>query len=200
MGTFKKKWISAIVLAAGESKRMGRPKQLMPFGNKTILEQVIDSLLDSRVDEVVLVLGYHAEELRQVIANRAVKIVVNPDYHKGMSTSIIAGLKQVSRRTQAVMFVLGDQPLVSHQTIDQLIQEFDNHGQGIAIPTYRGRRGHPVIFDMKYKDELLKLTGDIGARQIALNHPEEILEVPVNSPGIIIDIDTTDDYNSLSLS
>jgi len=189
--------LSAILLAAGESKRMGKPKQLMPLGSSTILEQAIDNLLNSAVDEVIVVLGYKAEEITKTIAAKPVKIIVNPNYRQGMSTSIIAGLILVDSQAQAVMLALGDQPLVDSQTINQLIDEFYNHDKGIAIPTYQGKRGHPIIFAIKYKPELLELEGDIGGRQIIQCHPDDILEVAVDSKSVIADIDTRADYHSL---
>lgn len=187
--------ISAILLAAGESKRMGELKQLMPFGqNTTIVEQAIDNLLSAAVNEVIVVVGYRAEEVIKSIVGKPVKIAINPNYRQGMSTSIIAGLNLVDGRAQAAMLTLGDQPLINSQTINRLLEEFHNHDRGIAIPTYQGRRGHPIIFAIKYKEKLLELKGDIGGRQIVKDHPDDILEVAVNAGGIITDIDTISDY------
>ncbi len=188
--------ISAIILAAGESKRMGKPKQLMPLGSGTILEQTIDNLLNSEVKEVIVVIGHRAEEMNNLIANIPVRVALNPAYHEGMSTSIIAGLNLIDSRAQAVMLALADQPFVDSQTINRLIDEFSTHNKGIAIPVYQGRRGHPVIFAIKYKEELLRLKGDIGGRQIIKDHPDDILEVAVDSENIITDIDTINDYQS----
>ncbi len=175
---------------------MGKLKQLMPFGKSTILEQAIDNLLSSVVDETIVVLGHKAEEIEKAIAAKPIKIIVNPNYGKGMSTSIIAGLKLISVQAQAVMLALGDQPLVDSQTINRLIGEFSRHDKGIAVPTYKGKRGHPVILAIKYKAELLKLKGDIGAREIIKHHPDDVLEVAVASESVISDIDTRDDYRS----
>ncbi len=188
--------VSAILLAAGESKRMGRLKQLLPLGRTTMVEQSIDNLLNSKVNEVIVVLGHEAEEIIKKIATKPVKIEVNPIYHQGMSTSIIAGLKLVDDGARAVMLALADQPFIDSQTINRLIDEFCDHNKGIVVPTYQSRRGHPIIFAIKYKEELSGLKGDIGGRQILEHHPDDVLEVAVASPGINIDIDTTDDYNS----
>jgi len=182
--------ISAILLAAGESKRMGKLKQLTPFGRSTILEETVNNLLNSKVSEVIVVLGARADEVTEKIALKPVQTVVNPDYQQGMSTSLIAGLRLIDSKAQAVMFALGDQPLINSQTINRLIEEFCNHDKGIAIPVYRGRRGHPVIFAIRYKDELFRLKGDIGGREIIDRYPDDVLEVPVNCEGIYIDIDT----------
>jgi len=182
--------VSAILLAAGESKRMGKFKQLMPLGNSTMVEQTTDNLLSSGVSEVIVVLGHRAEEVMKRVATKPIKIALNPIYHQGMGTSIVAGLNLVDSRAQAVMLVLGDQPFVDSQTIDRLIEEFDAHDKGIALPVYQGRRGHPIIFSIKYKAQLSGLKGDIGGREIIKEHPEDILEVAVECEGINIDIDT----------
>ena len=189
--------VSAILMAAGESKRMGKPKQLMPFGRSTILEQAVDNLLSSKITEIIVVLGYKAEEMIKTIASRPVKIAVNPMYQLGMSTSIVTGLNLIDDKTQAVMLALADQPLVDSKTINQLIEEFCNHNKGIAVPAYQGKRGHPVIFSIKYKKELSGLTGDIGGKQVINQHSDDILEVSVDSESINIDIDTKNDYQSL---
>jgi molybdenum cofactor cytidylyltransferase len=188
--------ISAIILAAGESKRMGKPKQLMPLGGSTILEQTIDNLLNSEVNEVIVVIGNRAEEMNKLIANMPVRIALNPAYHEGMSTSIIAGLNLIDNRAQAIMLALADQPFIDSQTINRLIDEFSTNNKGIAIPVYHGKRGHPVIFAIKYKEQLLRLKGDIGGRQIVKGYPDDILEVAVDSENIITDVDTINDYQS----
>lgn len=188
--------VSAILLAAGESQRMGRPKQLLPFGSSTILGKTIDNLLSSRADEVIVVLGTRAGAMKQVIAGRQVKVVVNPDYRKGMSASLIAGLERVDSKAQWVMVALADQPLIDKDTYNRLIEGTLGCDMGIILPTYRSKRGNPVIFSIKYKDELLGLEGDLGGREILRKHPDDILEVAVGSEGVTIDINNLDDYYS----
>jgi molybdenum cofactor cytidylyltransferase len=184
------KAVSAILLAAGRASRMGKLKQLMSLGESTMLEQTLDNLLGSKLTEVIVVLGYKAEEITKRLSGRPVKIVVNPLYRKGMGTSIAAGLRFVESQAQAVMLVLGDQPYVDSATIDSLIDAFASNKKGIAIPTYQGQRGHPLIFARNYKAPLSKLTGDVGGREIIQENPKDVLEVPVDCEGIIIDIDT----------
>lgn len=189
--------LAVIILAAGESRCMGKPKQLMPLGKTTILEQTINNFVNSTVNEVIVVVGNRAEEIVNVIANRPVILTLNPSYRQGMSTSIVAGLNSISSdKTQGVMLALADQPFVDTQTINHLVEAFGAHNKGIAIPIYQGRRGRPVIFAIKYKEELLRLKGDIGGRQIIDKHPDDILEVTVNCEGINIDIDTMGNYHS----
>lgn len=184
------KAVSAILLAAGRSSRMGKLKQLMPLGDSTILEQTLDNLLGSKAAEVIVVLGHKAEEITKRLSGRPVKLVVNPLYRKGMGTSIAAGLKFVDSQAEAVMLVLGDQPYVDSPTIDRLIDAFSSSKKGLIIPTHKGQRGHPLIFARNYKAQLSKLTGDIGGREIIRENPKDILEVSVDGEGILIDIDT----------
>ena len=189
--------VSAILLAAGEAKRMGKPKLLMPFGDDAVLERTLDNLLGSEVDEVIVVLGARAEKMKKLVASKGVKIVFNLDYRRGMSTSIIAGLKQVDSRTQWVMVALADQPMIGKETYNRLIRESPDSEKGIIVPKYKDRRGNPIIFSIKYKEELLQLVGDIGGRELLKKYQDDILEVAVDSESVTIDINTLDDYYSL---
>jgi len=188
--------VSAILLAAGESKRMGKPKLLLPFGKGTILGQTIDNLLSSKVNEIIVVVGYRAQEMIKAIANRPVKVVVNPIYHQGMSTSIIVGLNLVDNKAQRLMIALADQPLINNKIFNRLVEESLGANKGITIPIYRGKRGNPIIFSTKYKEKLLSLKGDVGGKQIIKQHPDDILEVAIDSKSINIDIDTMGNYYS----
>ena len=189
-------FISAVILAAGESKRMGQPKLSMVWEGKTILEHTIDNYLDSMASETIIVLGYKAKELTRVIGDRLVISVVNPAYHEGMSSSLISGVKIVSSRTQGIMLALADQPAIDSQTINKLIEVFGKRQKNIIIPVYQGKRGHPVIFHIKYRDELLNIKGDIGAREVIQRHADDILEVAVDCKGVLIDIDTPSDFHN----
>lgn len=142
-----------------------------------------------------MVLGHRAEEAIKTIAGKPVKMAINPNYQQGMSTSIVAGLNLVSDKAKAIMLALADQPFVDSQTINSLMEAFSAHNKGIAIPVYQGKRGHPVIFSIRYKDELLRLKGDIGSRDIIDRQPDGVLEVAVNCAGLCIDIDTMENYN-----
>jgi molybdenum cofactor cytidylyltransferase len=192
--------ISAIILAAGQAKRMGLPsgKQLLPLGKSTILETTIDYIIASEVDETLVVLGYQSEEISRRIAARPVKTVVNPDYLKGMSTSIAAGIAASDTRTQAYLFALGDQPFISTQVINLLLRAFEHDRSKIVVPIFDGKRGHPAIFPASYKQELLGLKGDVGARQVIARHEQVVAEVQVDSEGILLDIDTQEEYSAFS--
>ena len=114
--------ISAVILAAGESKRMGTTKQLLPLGNITILEQTIDNFLNSKVDDVIVIVGYKAKEITRLISNRRVIVAENPSYHDGMSTSIVTGLGFLSNKSRGIMIALADQPFIESPTINHLIK------------------------------------------------------------------------------
>ncbi len=188
--------LSAIVLAAGESKRMGKTKQLLPWGDSTIIERVVSNVLESEAGEIIVVLGCQAHSIAPRLADKPVKVVLNRDYRLGMSASIKCGLEHTSKDSDGVMIVLGDQPLIGTETINRLIGEFARSRRGIVFPVYKKRMGHPVIFAARYKPELSGLTGDFGAKKIIESHPEDILEVEVNSESVIIDINTEKDYRS----
>lgn len=187
-------FISAIILAAGESKRMGESKLLLKWREASIFEDTVDNYLASAVNEVNVILGNRATEMEKIIGDRSVTVAINPAYTKGMSTSIVIGINVMSPRTQGIMLALADQPSITSQTIDKLIQVFQQRKKGIILPTYHGQRGNPVIFDIKYRNELLALQGDIGGREIVHRHYDDVQEVSVDNRGVLIDIDTPEDY------
>lgn len=187
--------ISAIVLAAGESARLGRCKQLIRLGEKTILEHVLALIAQSSIDDVIVVLGAHADEIREHIQFAAQRIVMNPDYARGMSGSIRAGLRAVNAKSTAAMFVLGDLPFVTPQTIDRLVDAYLRSRPSIVIPTYRGARGNPVIVDRSMFARMMEIAGDVGFRTVFDQVADAILEVPVDDVGIVTDIDTQQDLD-----
>jgi len=186
--------ICALLLAAGESRRMGKPKLLLPFGQKTIVEHIVDNILQSRADKILVVLGSHRKEILSKILNRPVLSVVNHRYKKGMLSSIQAGFAALPKDTEAALVCLGDQPFIPKTVLDRLIASYERTQKGIVLPVYKNRRGHPVLIDMKHKQEVLKLSPDIGLRALVHNHPQDVLEVKVETPNILKDIDKPEDY------
>lgn len=186
--------ICALVLAAGESRRMGAPKLLLPFGEKTIIEQDVDHILQSKAERIFVVLGSYREEIEKKLTNRKVSTVINPRYHEGMLSSIQAGFKSLPAETSAVLVCLGDQPLIPHTVIDLLIATYDQTRKGIVLPVYKKRRGHPILIDIKHKHEVLNLSPDTGLRTLVHNHPQDVQEVEVDTPHILKDIDKPEDY------
>jgi molybdenum cofactor cytidylyltransferase len=201
--------ISAILLGAGESKRMGVNKLSLPWGKKTVFEHCFNTLLRSKIKEVIVVLSDRSRgiksqfEKRSSFADKGVKVTMNPNYKRGMSTSIRKGIQVMDPKSQGILIALGDQPLVKTRTINALIDAFCERKGAIVVPSFHGEKGHPVIFHRRYKKELLKLKGDMGGKSIFEKYPKSIKIVPVRSEGVIKDIDTWQEYNlptsSLSL-
>lgn len=189
--------VSAIVLAAGMSARMGSIKQLLRMGDRSLLETVIENLRKSQVDEIVLVLGFSAETIRQQVSLDGVQVVINEGYREGMGTSLGVGLSNVDPLAQAALVVLADQPFVQPGTIDLLIRRYHERKPQIAIPVYQGFRGNPVLLDRSVFPEVMGLTADIGCRAIFGSHSENILKVPVDDAGILLDVDTKKDFEKL---
>lgn len=200
--------VSAVILAAGTSSRMGSPKQLLPvpaFKEKkssvegkgsetqTLLGRVVEYVRRSRVGEIVVVLGHAAAEIRRRVPLEGVRVVVNEAYREGMGSSLRAGLAAVDSQSNAALIVLADQPFVRPATLDRLIARYAAERPQIAIPTYRGFRGNPILLDRSVFSEVTQLQGDIGCRAVFGDHQESILRVPVEDAGILVDIDEVSD-------
>jgi molybdenum cofactor cytidylyltransferase len=189
--------IVGIILSAGESKRMGTPKQLLPWGRSIILQQVIDNASASRLGKILLVLGYRAEDIADKISlSSKTSIVVNHDFKTGMSSSVKCGISHAPVDTNAFMLLLGDQPFIGSGIINQLIDRYQTGKHSIIVPVYDGQRGHPVIFDACYKQELLAIS-DQGAKEVTERHNRDIIEVHVDSADVLADIDTPQDYENV---
>jgi len=186
--------IWAMILAAGESKRMGEPKLLLPYGEKTIIEAVIGNVVQSKAEDILVVLGSDREKIEEKIKDLPVKVVFNPNFREGMLSSAQTGFQTLPEDTQCVLVFLGDQPAIPHDIIDKVIDAYNRTKKGIVLPVYEGNRGHPVLIDMKYKGEVKKLSADLGLRGVVYSHPEDIQEVEVETPSILRDIDDEDDY------
>lgn len=188
--------ISAIVLAAGEARRMGANKLLLPWGERSVLREVLHQLARSRVDEVILVVGHEADRVRGHAAGEGIKIVHNPEYREGMAASIRHGLLAVDREAEAFLVVLGDQPGISSPVIDALIDAFHKNypAKKIIAPAHRGVRGNPVLFAASFRSQALGIHGDSGLRRILADHPRELLTVEVASEAVLRDLDTPEQY------
>jgi molybdenum cofactor cytidylyltransferase len=186
--------ISAILLGAGESRRMGVNKLSLPWGSRTIFENSLHSLLRSEVDEVIIVINKKMKAFGIPLRDPRIRVLTNPHYKKGMSTSIRRGLRAIRPNTRGILIALGDQPYLKPRTVNALIHAFNRKRGEIIVPSYRGRRGHPVIFDRSYKDELSKLRGDTGARAILERYPEKVFKVRTKSQAVVKDIDLWEDY------
>ncbi|MBI2860442.1 MAG: molybdenum cofactor cytidylyltransferase [Chloroflexi bacterium] len=186
--------ISAIVLAAGLSSRMGRSKLRLGIKGKPMLQHVIDAARQSKAGEVIVVLGAEADTLRREIDTGDARVVANPRYREGLSTSLKTGLKAVSPQSQAAVILMGDQPFVTPAIIDALIERYRQPGSRIVAPVYGGRRGNPALFDRSLFPELMSVTGDKGGREIIETHPEWLETVTVDDDLAGRDIDTAEEY------
>lgn len=194
---------AGIVLAAGASTRFGKPKQLLTLNGRFLLEWVLGAALDSRLDHIVLVLGCEHERILGCLGSAAAhpkcEVLVNPDYRSGQSTSLKAGLLRVRHGFPSVMFLLGDQPLVDAALIDLLLQRYRESKKSICIPIHRAERGTPALFGRALYPELLKLTGDKGARDLLSTHPHDVLTVAITAPEVFHDIDRPEDVERIAL-
>ncbi len=188
--------IAAIVLAAGGSTRMGRPKLTLPMPDGRALVRVaVDQVLATGLDDAVVVLGGDAAAVRAALAGLPVREVVNPRYAEGQSTSLRAGLDALRPGTTAALIALGDQPLPDPAVIGRLVAAFRTTGRPIAVPRYREGRGNPVLFAAALFDELRTVTGDRGGRDVIARDPQRVTEVPVDAP-MPADVDTPEDYEA----
>jgi molybdenum cofactor cytidylyltransferase len=186
--------VAAIVLAAGGSTRMGRPKALLPIGTGTVLSTIVEKVLHAAVDRLVLVLGHEAEAVRTRAGlpdDPRLRVVVNEGWANGLASSLAAGL-EASRDAAAALVVLGDQPGIDPGTIERLLDAW-RVGAPIAAVGHAGRVIHPVLFDRSLFAELLLLKGDVGARDILRAHAGEVVKVP-GAP--LRDLDTPSDYDA----
>jgi molybdenum cofactor cytidylyltransferase len=173
---------------------MGTNKLSLPWGRKTVLQRCLRVLLSSQVGEVWVVVNKHTRELGQRLRGPRVRLVYNPQSKKWMSTSIREGIQAMDQKSRAVLIALGDQPLLKVNTVNALIQAYVEKKGTIIVPVFRGKRGHPVLFDRRYGKELLKLKRDMGARALLERHRKEVYEFNSKSEGVVVDIDTWEEY------
>ncbi len=186
--------ISGILLAAGLSTRMGEPKQLLPFGESTIVETVVDSMLGAKFEEIIVVVGHRSDEIQKQLGTRTIKTVFNPEYRDGMLTSAQAGV-QALEGSDAFALMLVDQPFITSALIDQVVDAYLRTRKGIAVPSYHYKRGHPVIFDYKYARDILALTPESGGvRTLFKKYSHDIHYVMVDTDSVLRDIDNPEDY------
>jgi molybdenum cofactor cytidylyltransferase len=188
--------IAAIVLAAGASTRMGRQKLTLPMtGGRPLVRLTVEQVLAAGLDEVVVVVGGDAEAVAAALATLPVRVVVNPRYADGQSTSLRVGLDALRPGTDAAVVALGDQPLPDPDVIRRLVAAFRTTGRPIAVPVYRDGRGNPVLFGATLFGELRGVTGDQGGRGVIARDPARVAEVPVDM-AMPADIDTPEDYEA----
>jgi molybdenum cofactor cytidylyltransferase len=189
-----REFVTGIVLAAGTSSRLGRPKQLLDLAGKPVLQHVVETLQSAGVDEIIVVLGHRADEILSAIPTTGrARVAINYRYSAGQSTSFRAGLRAASDRSEAALILLGDQPGVQANVVTRVIEVW-REGTAVAVQAgYDGVPGHPVLFDRSLWPQLEQAEGDEGARGILATHPEwrTLVEMGGSPP---LDIDTEEDY------
>ncbi len=184
--------IAIIILAAGESARMGLPKQLLPMKGKNLLQYTIDQAIASKARDVSVVLGAEAAQIQEKIRGKSFRIVKNPAWAEGMSSSIRVGVSALQDSVEAAIISLCDQPFLSAQIFDALIDAFASSNKSIVTCEFEGSVGPPVLFSRKFFSELILLYGDIGAKSIVMRHEGDVARIPF--PSGSVDLDTPDDY------
>ena len=186
----------AIILAAGSSTRMGTQKLLLSYNDSTMIETVIDNVLNSKIDKVMVVLGADSEEITKTIGNKPVEVCRNQQPEKGMLSSVMCGFKALPDSANAALVYLGDQPNIPPSITNTIIEAYNEDLYGIVIPVHNHRRGHPLLVDLKYRRDIFKLDLEKGLRSLMHLFPEDVLEVDVDEAGILLDIDTREDYSN----
>ncbi|MFY9689233.1 MAG: nucleotidyltransferase family protein [Candidatus Acidiferrales bacterium] len=181
--------LAAAILSGGESRRMGSPKALIPYRGTTFAGHLLDVVKHPRVGVIRVVLGAGAEKIRERLQLDPAVVVLNPDWASGQLSSIQAAVRSLPKdQTAGLVLCPVDHPIVSAELVAKLIAEFDSTGKPIVLPTYRGRRGHPVIFRAALYDELLAASPEVGARQVVWAHQTDVVEVPTEEKGIVLNL------------
>jgi molybdenum cofactor cytidylyltransferase len=185
--------LAAVILAAGESRRMGQPKALVEFRGRTFLERLLEATRHPRVGITRVVLGAGAEEIRAKLKLDPSIVVANPEWEKGQLSSIQAAIRSLpTGQSEGMLLCPVDHPLVSADLVATLIAEFDSSGKQIVLPVYHGRRGHPVIFHSDLYEELSAAPIDIGARAVVWAHAAELLEVSSEEEAVVLNLDDSE--------
>jgi molybdenum cofactor cytidylyltransferase len=173
---------------------MGTQKLLLPFGQSTIIETVVDNVLNSYIDHVMVVLGANQPEIQEVLKKRPVQFCHNLEHELGMLSSVKCGIRALPSDALTTLIYLGDQPGIPPSVTNAVINAYSEELFGIVIPVHMHRRGHPLLVDMKYRKKIEELNLEEGLRTLRHHFPEDVLEVEVDEPGILVDIDTREDY------
>ena len=188
--------VAGVVLAAGESRRMGRLKALLPFGPGTVIEQVLQPLLQIELAEVVVVLGHRAPDIAAVIQSLPIRLLYNPQYQQGMTTSVQVALRAITPIPDAYLVALVDQPHIGPEPARQVLAAFARTHKGIVIPAYRDKRGHPIVLASRYRQDVLDLGEQQGLHLVTRGHPDDTIEVPVDDDAILRDMDYPAEYEA----
>lgn len=181
--------LAAVILAAGESRRMGRPKALLPYRDGTFLSHLVEITRHPKIGLTRIVVGAHGEEIERAAARPDGEIIFNPDWPQGQLSSIQAALRSVSEgQSDGILLCPVDHPLVTAELVGLLIQQFYSGEKQIVVPKYDGRRGHPMIFSRQLYPELLAAPADVGARAVVWAHAGDVLEVSTEEEGVVLNL------------
>src|SRR5215213_6715109 len=189
--------VAALILAAGASARMGRPKQLLDWEGRPLVRAAAEVALAAQLDPLLIVIGSAQAQVAEALAGLPLRMIANPDYATGQSTSLRTGVAALDQDVDAVVVLLGDQPFVTATIVEQLVAEWQASGAAIVAPTYAGQRGNPVLFARSVFPELLAIQGDQGARGVLAADRARVRLVAFDDPRPLTDIDTPEDYERL---
>lgn len=192
--------VSAVVLAAGLSTRMGRNKLLLNFKDKPLIARLVDTLLASKIDEVIVVLGHEIEKVRAELQGKPIRLVHNPDYREGLSTSVRTGVDAVSPDADGIMICLADQPLLEPADVNQIVAAFADAkkvNKSIVVPFFKGERGNPVILDASLRVAILGIVGDVGCKGVIKRYPEKVYALEMQNDHVVRDVDDVKAYERL---
>lgn len=191
--------LSLIVLAAGKSTRMhGRNKLLIKLEDKPMIRRVVEVALSSKVDEVIVVLGWEGDKIQKALSDLPCRFVVNEDYKKGQSSSVKAGLKEIGETTEAVLILPGDIAKIETSAINRVIEEYTRRKHPIIVAAHQGRPGHPILLDRQLFDEIGQIDEQsFGLKAVTKKHEGRIRFIEVGSPNVLRDVDTPEDLTKL---
>ena len=195
--------ISAVILAAGESRRMGKQnKLLLPIGDEALLVKLVTSVCDSDVGQVLVVIGHEAKKIRRELNELPLNFVYNPNFSEGMTTSIKYGVKAVSHECDGLLICLGDMPFINTSDINKLIHAYvKNRIKGkdlIVVPVFKRQRGNPVLFSIEFQNNILEHKKESGCKEVIMKNPDSVMEIEMDNENMLLDVDTMEDYQSVS--
>ena len=195
--------ISAVILAAGESRRMGKQnKLLLRLGGETLLVKLVTSVCASDVGQVLVVIGHEAEKIRNELNDFSLNFVYNPNFSEGMTTSIKSGVKEIPKDCDGLLICLADMPFINTSEINKLIHAYvQNRVKGeslIVVPVFKGQRGNPVLFSKEFQNDILKHKNKSGCKEVIMNNTESVMEIEMDDENILVDVDTLEDFQIVS--
>ena len=191
--------ISAVILAAGESRRMGKQnKLLLPIGGEALLVKLVASVCASDVGQVLVVIGHEADKIRRELNEFPLNFVYNPNFSEGMTTSIKYGVKVVSHECDGLLICLGDMPFINTSEINKLIHAYAKNrikGEGlIVVPVFKRQRGNPVLFSIEFRNDILEHKKESGCKEVIMKNSDSVMEIEMDDDNMLLDVDTLEDY------